>query len=256
MDYNLRPLWDAILDLYARFDAYCKKHGLRYYVTGGTLLGAVRHNGFIPWDDDFDVVMPRPDYTRLLKLLQEDAMADARLITIYNCKEWDQLFAKICETRTEVIARVQKESKLQLTDGICIDVIPIDGMPKATIPFYYWALKRSTWRHRGFASVLWRTLFAVLWGEKGRPEAAFETWLASYDYDRAKAVEDYNANGRRFKLRSLTAESFGVPVMHAFDCLSVPMPREYDKFLKAIFGPTYMQLPPEDKRVPSHQVLK
>jgi len=254
MDYNLRPLWDAILDLYERFDAYCKKHGLRYYVTGGTLLGAVRHNGFIPWDDDFDVVMPRPDYKKLVEGFATDGITDARILTWKSVEEWGQLFAKICETRTDVIARVQKASRLKLSDGICIDVIPIDGMPKATIPFYYWALKRSTWRHKESKSLIWRLLFSLLWDKEESSVAGFERWLASYDYDSSPCVEDYNANGRRFKLRALDAKSFGAPIMHEFDRVSVPMPREYEKFLEIIFGNNYMQLPPLERRKPSHQI--
>lgn len=254
VDYNLRPVWDGILDLYARFDAYCKKHQLRYYVTGGTLLGAVRHNGFIPWDDDFDVVMPRPDYQRFLELLQQDVIADARVYAKEFDSQWRYLFAKVCETREDVIERVKCESNLNLTDGICIDVIPIDGMPKATLPFYYWALKRSTWRHarKGF---VWKILWVLLWGwENGAASfLAFERWLSSYDYDSSPAVEDYNGNGRRFKLRMLSANSFGVPVMHEFDKVQVPTPKEWEKFLDVIFG-DWHRLPPVGKRVPSHQL--
>lgn len=254
MDYNLRPLWDAILDLYERFDAYCKKHGLRYYVTGGTLLGAVRHNGFIPWDDDFDVVMPRPDYKKLVEGFATDGIADARILTSKDVEEWGMLFAKICDTRSDVISKVQKASRLKLSDGICIDVIPIDGMPRATIPFYYWALKRSTWRHKESKSLIWRLLFSLLWSKEDSSVAGFERWLASYDYDSSPCVEDYNANGRRFKLRALDAKSFGDPIMHGFDRVSVPIPLEYKKFLEIIFGSNYMQLPPAEKRKPSHQI--
>lgn len=57
MDYNLRPIWDEILEIYKAFAAVCDKNGLRYYVTGGTLLGAARHKGFIPWDDDFEELL-------------------------------------------------------------------------------------------------------------------------------------------------------------------------------------------------------
>lgn len=254
--YNLRPIWDGILDLYERFDAYCKKHQLRYYVTGGTLLGAVRHNGFIPWDDDFDVVMPRPDYQRFLDLVRWDEIANACV----NAKEldsrWRYLFAKICETRENVIERVKRDSNLDLTDGICIDVIPIDGMPKATIPFYYWALKRSTWRHGGRGGLHWRICWWLLcaWETDARNPLSLERWLASNSYDLSPAVEDYNGNGRRFKLRALNADSFGCPVWHSFDRVKVPMPNEWDKFLRIIYG-DYKQLPPEERRRPVHQVV-
>lgn len=93
------------------------------------------------------------------------------------------------------------------------------------------------------------------WEKDVRSPLSFERWLASYSYDASPAVEDYNGNGRRFRLRALNADSFGEPVWHGFDRLQVPMPREWDKFLRIIFG-DYRQLPPEDKRHPSHQEVK
>lgn len=247
----LRPLWDAIINLYERFDAYCRAHGFRYYVTGGTLLGAVRHNGFIPWDDDFDVVMPRPDYTRFIAEWTSSPMTECRLAAYELNAEYSFLFAKISDDRNALVTDVEEKSGLTLGDGICIDIIPIDGMPKATVPFYYWALKRSTWRHKGAGGVLWKTLLSILWGGDKSP-AAFQRWLASYDYDTSPCVEDYNANGRRFRMRCLSAASFGTPVMHQFDRVEVPMPQEWDKFLRCIFGPDYMTPPPLEKQVPSH----
>ena len=232
VDYNLRPLWDKLLDLYERFDAFCKEQKLRYYVTGGTLLGAVRHNGFIPWDDDLDVVMPRPDYVRYLSLGAE--VSGTHLVKPGD-EGWSHLFAKVVDTACP---------------SAWIDVIPIDGMPRATIPFYFWAFKRSTWRHRNQRSLFWN-LAAILLNCSGTDED-FEHWLESYPYDSSPCVEDYNANGRRFKLRALSADSFGTPIMHKFDRVEVPMPREWAKFLECIFGPNYMSLPPEDKRHPSH----
>ena len=67
-DYGLRPLWDALYEIYEEFAKICDKHGLRYYAFAGTLLGAIRHNGFIPWDDDLDVAMPRPDYEKFIQI--------------------------------------------------------------------------------------------------------------------------------------------------------------------------------------------
>lgn len=96
-----------------------------------------------------------------------------------------------------------------------------------------------------------KTPLSILWDCDKSP-AAFQRWLASYDYDTSPCVEDYNANSRRFKMRCLSAASFGTPVMHKFDILEVPMPQEWDKFLRCIFGPDYMTPPPPEKQVPSH----
>lgn len=84
--------------------------------------------------------------------------------------------------------------------------------------------------------------------------SVFEDWLASYNYDTSPCVEDFNGNGRCFKLRALNSASFGMPIMHKFENVFVPVPREYKKFLEIIFGGNYMQLPSIEKRKPSHQL--
>ena len=229
---ELRPVWDRLLELYERFDAFCKERHLRYYVTGGTLLGAVRHDGFIPWDDDFDVVMPRPDYIRMLEL---------------EAHPQDAFFSQAGTTEKPLLFVKLLDEKVPCT---WIDIIPIDGMPKADILFGYWMLKRMAWRHYG-ESLGWKILNLIFWG--GRHDSCeFQRWLASFEYDSSPCVEDFNGNGRRFKLRRLNAASFGEPVWHKFDRVEVPMPREWDKFLRNIFGDDYMTPPSLEKRVPSH----
>ena len=254
--YNLRPVWDALLNIYTEFAKICDRHHLRYYVTGGTLLGAVRHDGFIPWDDDFDVVMPRPDFQKFVSLAAE--MPKGLWLSYGELNPDLPIdFAQLYEGRQEVNDRVRTMSHLDIKWGVYIDVIPIDGMPCAFVPFYWWAFKRSLWRraiHGG--GIVWRMLARMLGlkfnGREGR--VAFAQWLASYDYETSPCVEDYNANKRRFKARALSAQSFGEPIMHRFDSISVPLPHEWDKFLRLIFG-NYMVLPPPEKRVPSHNVL-
>ena len=239
--YDLRPVWDALLDVYAEFAKLCDRHHLRYYVTGGTLLGAARHKGFIPWDDDFDVVMPRQDYRRFFDAVCNELPKCLRAYDFKTKKstdDWHQMFGKVQVVDEQCVAQVVRESRLNLKQGVFIDVIPIDGMPKATIPFYFWALRRSIWRHRI------KTKADVL---------AFERWLMKWDYDKSPAVDDYNTNGRRLKTRALSATSFGEPVMMPFDRIIVPCPRQWEKFLTLIYR-DWRILPPPDKRKPSHQV--
>lgn len=242
MDYNLRPIWDEILEIYKAFAAVCDKNGLRYYVTGGTLLGAARHKGFIPWDDDFDVVMPRPDYRKFFDICAKELPSHLRgydFRTKLPSDNWHQMFGKVMEVRSEVVDSIANASNLMLNQGVFIDIIPIDGMPKATIPFYWWALRRSIWRHK-----------------KGsyQKDIQFEDWLMKWNYDKSPAVDDYNANGRRLKTRALSASSFGEPIMMPFDKIAVPCPQEWEKFLTLIYG-EWRKLPPEDKCKPTHTML-
>ena len=120
-----KKIWGTELEIFSVFDSICKKYELPYFVDYGTLLGAVRHQGFIPWDDDLDITMFRPDYERLKTIIRDelpqpyffqDAYSDSILFT----------FSKIRDGRTSAIERkyCQNASPNQ---GIFIDIFPLDG---------------------------------------------------------------------------------------------------------------------------------
>ena len=94
-DPRLRPLWDAMLEVYKAFAAICDKHGLRYCADCGTALGAVRHGGFIPWDDDMDIQMPRLDYEKFASLAQQELPMGYAWIDRFNCRDYDNGFGKV-----------------------------------------------------------------------------------------------------------------------------------------------------------------
>ncbi|MBO7720836.1 MAG: LicD family protein [Kiritimatiellae bacterium] len=262
--FAFRPLWDAMLDMYRAFAEICDRHGLRYYIYGGTLLGAARHKGFIPWDDDFDVAMPRRDYRKFFDLYAKELPPHLRGFDFRSLTPQDKfrcMFGKVVETRDEKVAAIAKAVGLNLSGGVFIDIIPMDGMPCAALPFYWWALRRTVWRHAASLSTrpwytrpFWRAV-AALWRipENERERGVrFEEWLMRWDYDSAPAVESYLADGRRLKMRKLSSASMGEPVYLPFEGVKMPCPREWEKYLEIIYG-DWRELPPPEKRVPSHQ---
>ena len=118
-----KKLWAVILDLIVEFDKVCKKHGLTYFMVYGALLGAVRHKGFIPWDDDFDVAMPRTDYERFVKM-EGDFKYPYFLQTPYTDPESCYSYAKIRNSQTTGLSEMFKYQRFN--HGIWMTVFPLD----------------------------------------------------------------------------------------------------------------------------------
>lgn len=114
-----------LIDMLKWYHEFCVKNDLRYYIIGGTMLGAVRHQGFIPWDDDIDVGMPRDDYNRFLKISKgiQDNQYIVEAPTEGN-PEFQYLYAKIYDKSTTLVEKVRNPIKR----GIFIDVFPLDGV--------------------------------------------------------------------------------------------------------------------------------
>lgn len=116
---ELEELKEIVYSILCSFTDFCDENGLRYYLFGGTLLGAVRHNDFIPWDDDIDVCMPRPDYERFIELTKISPWK------YYQVKQYTQTFIKMVDSRTVFYERLVKNNLR--AESVFIDIFPIDG---------------------------------------------------------------------------------------------------------------------------------
>ena len=125
----MKKAWAIQLDLMAKLFEVCKKHHLRIWVSGGTLLGAVRHKGFIPWDDDSDVILPREDYDKLLRLPQEEFGFPYFLQSELNEKNLFTPYARIRNSNTYVNEHnMRNPEELNWNNGIFVDIFPLDGV--------------------------------------------------------------------------------------------------------------------------------
>lgn len=243
-EYNLRPLWDELIEIYKVFAAICDKHHLRYYACGGTALGAVRHKGFIPWDDDLDIFMPRADYGRFVEIAQSELPKGYSWQSIENDANYELPFGKIWNDDAELTCSVRQKSKLSIDHGIFIDVLPLDGLPSGRVSLFLWLAIRSIWRH----------LPRCLNGSQ-KSRIWYQRFVSAIDFDRAAKVEDSKESAKRLRRTAWTPATFGEPVWMDFDSVKMPLPHDWDEYLRGMIGEDYMQLPPIEKRKPSHQIV-
>ena len=113
-----------LLDILKAIDAFCTQNGIRYSMAYGTLIGAARHKGFIPWDDDIDLLMPRPDFERFISTFGKEEDARYRCIYRVNTPQeyYKHIFAKVHDSWTEL-----KQDKYRF--GLYVDIFPVDGKP-------------------------------------------------------------------------------------------------------------------------------
>ncbi|MBR5523667.1 MAG: LicD family protein [Clostridia bacterium] len=124
----MKRVWAVELDLLEKLQEVCDRHGLRYYACGGTLLGAIRHKGFIPWDDDIDVVMLREDYEKLLAVAPQEFAEPYFFQTSFNDKNYSRGHAQLRNSNTTAILNSER-GHFVFNQGIFIDIFPLDAVP-------------------------------------------------------------------------------------------------------------------------------
>lgn len=268
-EIKLRPVWDAIVDIYRAFAQVCEANGLRYYLGYGSVLGAVRHKGFIPWDDDMDVIMPRPDYDKFCEIADKALPQHFKLVTIYNTKEFVAAFAKIQDSRADVYAKVKEVSGHPLGQGLFLDIFPIDGVPTQK----WRQITRKIW-HFCF-QMKYRYVMRVDFGTRKSKLARMLGFLFYPFLPKISSHQDYTMKkierlkNPRFGSTDLCGlgvdfvnkyidyipfptEWLGVAEWGTFEGMKVPLPHEYKKHLEHQYG-DYMKLPPPEKqKLPSH----
>ncbi|MCR4852384.1 MAG: LicD family protein [Prevotella sp.] len=248
--YNLRQLHQSMLGILKAIDKACDEHGLRYYITAGTMLGAIRHKGFIPWDDDADICMPRPDYERLIAHAKEWLPERYELICAENDASYPLAFAKLQDANTTIIERAH----LHYLGGVYIDVFPIDGVPSNTLSRYWhmWKYKllrkklylthRDPYRH-GHGPSSWVPLLCHKLYTVPQIQANIRKLLLKYDYDQSQLVQDYDDGYNGHMEKSI----LGKPTNYEFEGEQLKGYEQYDAYLKKKYG-DYMTPPPAPKQ--------
>jgi len=224
---------------------FCVKRGLRYSLSGGTLLGAVRHKGYIPWDDDIDIMMPRPDYNILVK--EFNGYRSHLICGAYeNDKKFMYSIAKIYDDRT-----ILNEEK-HIIIGINIDVFPIDGFPETTRETKFFLKKYFLLSEILYLKIIkgysLKTKFFSYFAKLiplSLIQKKISNLIKEYDYEKSKFV---GAVCGRYLLK----EKY--PRFVFLDYIELPFEnykfnaiKQYDIYLSQHYG-NYMELPPLEKR--------
>lgn len=249
-DYDIRPLQLHILEILLAIDKVCKEHHLRYYIIAGTMLGAIRHKGFIPWDDDIDIGMPRKDYDLLIKNAKLWLPGIYEFICAENDKTYPLPFAKIQDSNTTLIERIG----LKYLGGVYIDVFPLDGVPSSklkqkihfTAYFIYKKLLyfsfRDPYKHgKGVRS--WIPLLCRKVLKTDHIQKAIRSLLIKYDFDESAYIADYDDGAKGI----MPKETWGTPTPVIFENKEVMGIENYDAYLSQKYG-NYMKIPPHDKQ--------
>lgn len=240
------------------FDGFCREHGLTYFLCGGCCIGTVRHGGFIPWDDDVDVFMPRADYEKLKELWRDTEDYAIQ----YTTRDFltQNLFLTICDNHTTFIKTYQKD--LDIHHGVVLDVLPLDGCPRG-------------WRRK--TQKLWALLYSLyligqapenhgkavyVLGKLALALVPFRTWryrlwrlcerrMTQYAIEDCEYITEL-CSGPKAMQYEYPKRCFDHAVPMAFEGHMLNMPAGYDTYLTIAFG-DYMQLPPEEAQVCHHE---
>ena len=251
---ELRKWQFKLLDILVYFRDFCDSHGLRFFLAGGTCLGAVRHNGFIPWDDDVDVQMPREDYEKLIRIWNKEADT-SKYICDVTTEDYCSKFPMAVIRSVDTTCIYDHSVNSDICQGLKIDVEFLDGVPESKYERkfnYYCSYILALFRGQRIPARATKTkkmvsAFLLNFFPTNHLRWAVSCWcenrIMKYKFKEHKYV--------RYLFCSLQERKvFDDVVYFDFEGYKMPIPKGYDSYLKSAYH-DYMQLPPIDKRKPA-----
>jgi len=263
---TLEEIREIQIDILKHVVAVCRDNDLQYYLVYGTLLGAVRHSGFIPWDDDIDIALPRDDFDKLESIYRSRPPKHIQWVDYKDDSRIRHNIAKLCDRRTflaEGWMAAVYEKPLPL--GVCIDIFALDGVPRTSImkEVHYRRVQllkmlmsmstADTTKLRPLHKKLIIALVRWLMGEplvRRAVHGLLENTIRQYEYDSSDEVCSYL--GAYGKKGIFPKAWIGEGDILVFEGLALSVFHEYDKYLSQMYG-DYLELPPVEQRKPPHR---
>lgn len=270
LDINIKDVQNMQLEILYEIHCICTKHNIKYQLCSGTLLGSVRHRGFIPWDDDIDVCMMRKDYQHFLKVCSTDLSPKYFLQTYNTDKEYIMQFAKIKINNTVFLEEILQECNIH--HGIFLDIFPFDNVLPDTFADKFQLgmlilldrinkcrLKSACRLKKD--SIIRPTRFVIHYILKAVPRR-FTNYIQNkicrmFENKDTRYITHLSNSPRKEKYNSYLMEKryFHETIEGDFEGYKFLIPKDYDIILRRCYG-NYMKLPPVDEQIPMHGIIK
>ena len=240
-----RELQLTMLEMMKDIDKLCQENDIEYYIAYGSCIGAVRHKGFIPWDDDFDIMMTDDNYFKFLRTCEEKLDKNKYYVQTPDKEENYYLsFSKIRNIRTTLIE--EKNSDIDITYGVYIDVFPLVGVPNSKFKRKLLKINRAFMLSANINvinNVVAKQLFNIILKVFGRKLILKYTTKKCFKYkckdcDKVVSISD----GDGFEKNIIDKSALGKPNYVPFENIKLPIPEDADKYLNKIYG-DYMVIP-------------
>jgi len=265
-EMSLDEVKNCTLDILKWLKDFCSEHNITWWLCGGTLLGAARHKGFIPWDDDIDIMLPREEYEKLFRLFPQNSRY--RFLTSDNVNDFPYAYGKIIDTKTIKLEPIPKRYQ---KIGVDIDVFPIDNFPKNVDDSISLCNKVADSQRNMkmlFANFGKRNTFIKTIGYNliSLPIVVLReskiVKISKYIHEIQELSQKYNKEETDYK-GIITIAHYGIKekneasvysqtVKVDFEGNEYPAPIGFRTYLKKLYGDNYMQLPPQEKRITHH----
>ncbi len=255
MDYDIEKLKSVELEILTDIGDLLDKNGIKYYLIGGSALGAVRHKGFIPWDDDVDIAIFKEDEKRFLEVCEKELDRKYYLQTRKKDKEYIRSFYKIRKNNTACVEEANK-GLLKMHHGIFIDIFVLYGVPanklmrhimKSMVRLDDIMAYNFVPKNSGIKGLIKRILYPFRHLIRDAAHAVIEIINVLCRLKDSKYISNIYGS-IPFEKSIMPREYFGEPKYVEFEGRKMPVPSKTHEYLEKIFG-DYMKLPPEEERI-------